>query len=62
MALGLGLQRFLSVFMLRMARTSHDSFWPTGTVIAAYRHSIGGWVEAPISARLALCCAALSFA
>jgi hypothetical protein len=60
--LDLGFYGLTSVPVLRMAFTSHDSFQLTGTVIAADRHSVGGWVAALVTACLALGFAAFCFA
>jgi hypothetical protein len=53
-AFGLGLLRLLPMPILRMVSASFDSVRSTRTMVATDGHAEGGWVPAPVTARLAL--------
>ena len=47
--LSLGLERFLSMSILRMVRTALDRLWLSSPVVPAHGHAVGGWVAASVT-------------
>ena len=54
-----GLERFLSMSILRMACTLPDRLWLSSPVVPAHGHAVGCWVAASATPRFAFGLAAL---
>ena len=53
MALSLGLERFLSVSILRIVRALPDHLRLSSSVVPAHGHTVGGWIAASVTPRFA---------